>query len=118
MSTQTTDDAKVLRDFGDNVAGTARLFRALGYPTPSVAEIVQAADEDEDTPAVIDQDSLRFLFKFAGGSVGELVTAIPAERVPAEISGAWYELRSISPLVEQLHEYLADPDDVALAPLF
>jgi len=101
-----------LNEYGNGVVAFANGLRAMGMPVPTVSEIVRdhlAAHPDQ----ALDQQELAFLLKYAGGDLTEILEAVPAESVPAEISGAWYEVRASLPLVRQLGEFLKDPDDQA-----
>ena len=106
----TASSTAAIREYGNGVIALANGFRAYGLPVPTVSEVIEehtAAFPDR----TLDQEELRFLAKYAGGDVSELVEAIPADKVPAEISGVWYEIRASLPLVQQIGDFLADPDD-------
>jgi hypothetical protein len=47
---------------------------------------------------------------YADHDLGEVLSAVPAENVPAEISGAWYEMRAAQPLVRQIQDFLAEDE--------
>lgn len=97
---QRNDFVIALRDF----------YVLLGMETPTVKEV--AGDLLNDFPDhVFSQNELRLAYRLANGALGDVVDTIPAENVPAEISGAWYEIRQHAPLYDQLHDYLSDPDD-------
>lgn len=108
------------REFGNAVVGLADALRAAGVSLP-IKKLVE--EMEKDTPGrVLDQEELRWLAKFAGGvdnaeAMAELMDAIPADRVPAEISGAWFEVLNAVGAADQIVKYLTDPDDDPLAEL-
>jgi hypothetical protein len=99
------------KDFAEGVLGVVHLARALGIKPPTASEIVEDTLSKTGRDYVLHPLELRFLYKISEGDIGDVVAAVPAENVPAEISGAWYEVRAAGSLMEQIEDFLKDPDD-------
>jgi len=58
--------------------------------------------------SAFNRDQLRVLAAGCGYDAVPLLEAIPAEMVPAEISGPWYEIQSANAAFREVREFLSE----------